>query len=84
MAKYNLEIRTQSRVWETLGIESEDHTAVRIEVARFVGELLKDHARQIWVYEDCRVDVTDETGLILFVMHLFVTNMAAMAPPRRS
>jgi hypothetical protein len=82
--RYNLEIRTQNRVWETLTIDAEDHTAVRIEVGRFVGELLKDHARQIWVDEDWRVDVTDQSGLILFVMHLFVTNMAAMAPPRRS
>jgi hypothetical protein len=84
MPQYNLEMRTQNRVWETLTIDAEDHTGVRIEVARFVGELLKDHALQIWVDEDWRVDVTDQRGLILFVMHLFVTNMAAMAPPRRS
>jgi DNA-binding transcriptional regulator/RsmH inhibitor MraZ len=83
MPQYNIELRTQHRVWETLAIEMETMTDARIEVARFVGELLKDHAREVWTDEDWRVDVTDEAGMILFVMHLFVTNVAAMEPPRR-
>jgi hypothetical protein len=82
MPQFNIELRTRDRVWETLVIEKENQTEARVEVARFVGELLKDHAHRIWVDEDWRVDVTDEMGLILFVMHLFVTNTAAMAPPR--
>lgn len=83
MARYNIELRTQDRVWETLTVEKEDHTALRQEVARFMGELLRDHADQIWVDEEWRLDVTDERGLILFVMHLFVTNSAALSAPRR-
>ena len=83
MPQYNIELRSQSRVWETLEVEAENHSAVRVEVARFIGELLKEHAQQIWIDEDWRVDVTDQAGMILFVMHLFVTNVAAMAPPSR-
>jgi hypothetical protein len=49
VAKYNIELRTEQRVWETLLIESADLTALRIEVACFVGELLKDHAGKIWI-----------------------------------
>lgn len=82
MARYNIELRTQSHVSESLSVESSDLTALRIEMARFVGELLKDHANQIWVDEDWRVDVTDETGLILFVMQITATNSAATAPLR--
>ena len=65
MPKFNIELRTENRVWETLLVEKSDHTELRIEVAQFVGELLKDHAGQIWADEDWRVDVTDERGLIL-------------------
>jgi hypothetical protein len=70
MAQYNIELRTESHVSETLVVEMEDLTALRVEVARFVGEMLRDHAGQIWVDEDWRMDVTDEKGLILYVMQI--------------
>ena len=44
------------------------------------GELLKDHAGQIWVDEDWCVDATDEAGLILFVIQISATDMAATRP----
>jgi hypothetical protein len=83
MAHYNIELRTESHVSETLAVEKSDLTELRIEVARFLGELLRDHANQIWVDEDWRVDVTDETGLILYVMQLTATNASATAPVKR-
>lgn len=42
----------------------------RLDLAQFVGELLKDHAELIWVDKDWQVDVTDASGLILYVMHI--------------
>ena len=66
-----------------MSFECANQDVARIEVAKFAGELLKGHADRIWVDEDWRVDVTDATGLILFVMHLFVTNAASLPPPRR-
>lgn len=84
MPKYNIELRTENRVWETLTVEKGDHGELRIEVATFVGELLRDHAGQIWVDEDWRVDVTDESGLILYVMHLSAIQAAAARPVRPS
>ena len=83
MAKYHIELRTGGQVWETLQIEGEDHTAVRIELAQFVGELLKDHADKIWEDEDWRVDVTDERGMILYILHVSVTDSPATHPLRR-
>jgi hypothetical protein len=83
VTRYNIELRTESHVATTLEVESHDLAALRVEVARFVGELLKDHAAQIWVDEDWRVDATDENGLILFVMHLFASTTAATMPRRQ-
>ncbi|MGZ8284345.1 MAG: DUF6894 family protein [Allosphingosinicella sp.] len=80
MPNYNIELRTADRVWETLAVERDDHTALRVEMARFVGQLLKDHAQQIWEDQDWRVDVTDEAGLILYVMHIDATDSAAATP----
>lgn len=77
MATYHIELRTADRVWDALHVEKEDLTQLRIEVARFVGELLKDHANEIWIDRDWRVDVTDETGLILYVMHISASDTAA-------
>lgn len=83
MPRYNIEVRTASHVATSVPIEAADLTALRIELAKFVGELLKDHAIQIWVDEDWRVDVTDESGLILFVMEVSASNTAATRPLRK-
>jgi len=83
MPNYNIELRTADRVWETLAVERDDHEGLRVEMARFVGEMLKDHAQKIWLDQDWRVDVTDETGLILYVINIFATDSAATMPLRR-
>ena len=44
---------------------------------------LRDHAVKIWADEDWRVDVTDASGLILFVMQIVVSGSAATTPLRR-
>ncbi len=80
MPHYNINLRTASSIADTWPVERDDLTALRVEVARFVGEMLKDHANQIWADEDWRVDVTDERGLILYVMHVSATDTAATLP----
>jgi hypothetical protein len=77
MARYNIELRTDTHMAETIVVEREDIAELRIEMARFVGELLRDHAAQLWLDQDWRVDVTDARGLILFVMHISVSDTAA-------
>ena len=39
--------------------------------------MLRDHAGQIWVDEDWRIDVTDDKGLILYVMQIQAMRAAA-------
>jgi hypothetical protein len=48
MPSYNIELRNAERIWETLAVEADDVDALRVEVATFVGELMRDHARTIW------------------------------------
>lgn len=40
----------------------------RIEAAKRIGLLLHAHAANVWADEDWQMDVTDETGLVLFVI----------------
>jgi hypothetical protein len=48
MPKYNINIRTESHIADTVAVERDSHTGLRLELAKFVGELLKDHAELIW------------------------------------
>ena len=83
MARFNIQLRTDERVWDSMVVERDDHDALRIEMAVFVGELLRDHAQRIWEDQDWRVDVTDDKGLILYVMHISATDTAATMSLRR-
>jgi hypothetical protein len=42
----------------------------RIEAAKRIGKLLQDHAGKLWADEDWQMDVTNERGLILFVINV--------------
>jgi hypothetical protein len=74
---YNFEVRTPSHVMLTEGADLADTTAARVEAARRVGELLRDHAGQLWVDQDWQMDVTNETGLILYVINVSAIRTAA-------
>jgi hypothetical protein len=83
MATYYLNVRTPSHIAATLEVERDNLTALRIEMARFVGQLLSDHAELIWVDQDWRVDVTDHAGLILYVMEIAASDTAATMSIKR-
>jgi len=70
MAFFHFQVRTQSHVLLTAGAELNGFDQARIEAARRVGDLLKEHAGQIWTDEEWQMDVTDDKGLILFVLHV--------------
>jgi hypothetical protein len=79
MPIYHINIRTQSHIADTLDVERASLTALRIEMARFVGELLKDHAELIWADQEWRIDVTDDACLILYVINISASDTAATA-----
>ncbi|WP_425265700.1 DUF6894 family protein [Terrihabitans rhizophilus] len=70
MPLFHFQVRTDTHVLATEPLELADTTAVRIEAAKRAGDLLRVHADQIWVDEDWRIDITDDAGLILFVLHI--------------
>jgi hypothetical protein len=77
MPTYNINVRTASHIADTTPVERTTLGELRLEMARFVGELLKDHAELIWEDQDWQVDVTDEAGLILYVLNVSANEAAA-------
>jgi hypothetical protein len=49
----------------------------RVEAAKRIGSLLQAHAGKLWADEDWQMDVTDERGLILFVINVSAMKSAA-------
>lgn len=47
-----------------------DDEAARIEAARVLGQLLNEHPAAVWRDEEFRLTVTDEHGVILFVLDI--------------
>lgn len=82
MPAYNINVRTESHIATTVSVEKDSHTDLRIEMAQFVGQLLKDHADLIWADEDWQIDVTDEAGLILYVLQISASKTSATAMER--
>jgi hypothetical protein len=57
----------------------------RVEAARRIGLLLHAHARKLWADEDWQMDLTDDTGLILFVINISAMRSSAtyIKPPEK-
>ena len=80
MARYFFQVRTETHVMHSDGVELEDLEAARVEAAVQIGALLQEHAAQLWVDEDWQMDVTNEQGLILFIIQVSAMKTAATAP----
>ena len=78
MARYHFQVRTASHIALSEVADLENLEDARIEAARRIGRLLSDHAMQIWVDQDWQMNVTDETGLILFTMQVMVSDASAI------
>ena len=83
MARYHFQVRTESHVALTEVAELEGMDEARIEAARRVGDLLNEHAKQLWADQDWRMDVTDQRGLILFTIQVSAMDAAATMGSKR-
>lgn len=81
MPFYNFQLRSETHVMLTEGIELADSTAARVEASRRIGALLAEHAGQLWVDQHWQMDVTDEIGLILYVIQIWASDTAATQKP---
>ena len=63
-------VRTESHVRLAEAVDLAGTDEAGVEAARRVGDLLVKHAAELWSDEEWRMDVTNEAGLILIVVHV--------------
>lgn len=81
MPRYHFNVYDGVNLLDKTGIELPDATFARREAIRYAGSLLEESAAQDSLTNEWRMEVTDETGLILFRLDFFVTPSPAMRPP---
>ena len=75
--RFHFQVRTPSHVMLTEAAELADTDEARVEAAKRIGSLLHAHAGSLWVDEEWQMDVTDDRGLVLFVINISAMRSAA-------
>jgi hypothetical protein len=75
--RIHFQVRTGTHVMLTEVADFSDTDEARVEAARRIGLLLHAHAGKLWVDEDWQMDVTDEHGLVLFVINISAMRSSA-------
>ena len=78
MPRFHFNVRDGVSIDDLVGTDLADIYAARLEAVRFSGEVLKDNADTFWVRHEWRVEVTDDTGLILFAIHISAVDAPAL------
>jgi hypothetical protein len=76
--RFHFQVRTGTHVMVTEFADLPDTDHARVEAAKRIGLLLHAHAGKLWADEDWQMDVTDERGLILFVINVQALQSAAI------
>lgn len=84
MPTYNINVRTPSHIANAVRVERDDDHALRVEVAKFVGELLLEHADILWSDDQWQIDVSDERGLTPYVVDISVFKSPVTEQRRRA
>jgi hypothetical protein len=79
--RFHFQVRTETHVLLTEAADLRTTDEARIEAAKRVGHLLHDHAGKLWADEHWQMDVTDDKGLILFVITVNALRSAATFDP---
>lgn len=77
MACFHFVVRTDTHVLLSDSVDLPTLEAARVEAAKRVGSLLKTHADAIWEDKEWQMDVTDGSGLILFVINVSAMKSSA-------
>jgi len=80
--RFHFQVRTGTHVMVTEVAELSDSDEARVEAAKRVGLLLHAHAGRLWADEDWQMDVTNDKGLILFVINISAIKSAAIPSDR--
>ena len=82
MPRFYFAVRTETHVLLADAVDLSDVEDARLEAARRVGNLLKTHAEILWTDQEWQMDITDEQGLILFVIHISAMRTSATMSAR--
>ena len=77
MPRFHFNVYDGVCVLDTEGTELPDWQAARLEAIRYAGALLVDDAQHVAHGQDWRMEVTDDTGLVLFRLDFIVMASAA-------
>jgi hypothetical protein len=80
--RFHFQVRTGTHVMVTESADLSNTDEARVEAAKRIGSLLHAHAGKLWTDEEWQMDVTDETGLILFVINIAAMRSAATGGSR--
>jgi len=76
MPRFYFDVHDGVSLCDEVGYELPDLDAAKQQAVVFSGELLRDAASQFWRGDEWRMDVRDDTGMILFALHF----LAVTAP----
>jgi hypothetical protein len=83
MARYFFHLRNGDSYADAEGMEFADLQACRVEAARMLSGILRDRASEFWDKQSLKLMVTDEKGLILFVLALSAVEAPAVSKERQ-
>ncbi|MGU3668470.1 DUF6894 family protein [Methylobacterium sp. A49B] len=78
MARFHFNVYDGVSMPDPVGTDLSSWDDARVEAIRMAGEILKDKAHRIALGEDWRMEVTDETGLVLFRLDFSVLESPAV------
>lgn len=82
MPRYFFHFGETARGVDLRGQELPDHNTARIEAVRLLGEVLRDKAGEFWDEQSMKLIITDETGLMLFVLDVSAIEAPAVSRQR--
>ncbi|RAK57006.1 DUF6894 family protein [Phenylobacterium deserti] len=83
MARYFFHFGDTPRGVDVRGQELPDHNTARIEAVRLLGEVLRDKAGEFWDEQSMKLIITDEAGLMLFVLDVSAIEAPAVTRLRK-
>lgn len=76
MPRFHFNVHDDRALLDDTGTDFPNIAAAKAHVARFVGEVIRESGATFWDSNMWRLEVTDESGLVLFVIHV----SAAVSP----
>jgi hypothetical protein len=84
MPRYFFHTADGSRDRDLVGTELNNYREARAAAIQYAGDVLSHEPEQLWDDADFRIEVTDETGLMLFTVIMLAIDAPATGIPAAS